>query len=130
MEDIDMAAGTIGADRDSPYHGDYNLPNPLRLLPDESGVIVGSGLIFNSADLTYRTAMGLSFADVAFYGGRFYLIDTVGDLTQLRVLSARFDVLAASYHTGRAKRLFVNGSQLVLVTEKVGGGLLVHFLML
>ena len=128
MVDVDPVAGTMGAERDSPYHGNYSLPNPLRLLPDESAVMVGSGLFFNTADLTYRTSMGLSFVDVAFHNGRYYLIDTVGDTTQLRVLSSTFDILSASYHPGRAKRVFVHGGELVLVTEVSTGQLQVRIL--
>ncbi|RKH64045.1 hypothetical protein [Corallococcus aberystwythensis] len=128
MVDVDPVAGTMGAERDSPYHGNYSLPNPLRLLPDESGVMVGSGLFFNAADLTYRTSMGLSFVDVAFHNGRYYLIDTVGDTTQLRVLSSTFDILSASYHPGRAKRVFVHNGELVLVTEVSTGQLQVRIL--
>ncbi|MFP2898782.1 hypothetical protein [Corallococcus sp. 4LFB] len=130
MVDVDPVAGTLGAERDSPYHGDYNLPNPIRLLPDESGVMVGSGLFFNAADLTYRTSLGLSFVDVAFHNGRYYLIDTVGDTTQLRVLSSTFDILSASYYPGVAKRVFVHGGELVLVTGVSTGQLQVRILAL
>ncbi|CAM4322413.1 hypothetical protein COSO111634_37415 [Corallococcus soli] len=128
MVDVDPVAGTMGVERDSPYHGNYSLPNPLRLLPDESAVMVGSGLFFNTSDLTYRTSLGLSFVDVAFHEGRYYLIDTVGDTTQLRVLSSTFDILSASYHAGRAKRVFVHGGELVLVTEARPGQLQVRIL--
>ncbi|WP_404369248.1 hypothetical protein ACIHQR_06220 [Corallococcus coralloides] len=128
MVDVDPVAGTLGAERDSPYHGDYNLPNPIRLLPDESGVLVGSGLFFNAADLTYRTSMGLSFVDAAFHNGRYYLIDTVGNTTQLRVLSSTFDILSAGYYPGLAKRVFVHDGELVLVTEVRTGQLQVRIL--
>jgi len=114
---IDQAGGTLGAEIDSPYHGDYSLPNPIRLLPDESGVVVGSGIIFNAADLTYRTSLGLSFVDIAFLGDRIYLIDTIGEMTQLRVLSSGFEILSADYFSGQAVRLFAHGDELVLVTR-------------
>jgi hypothetical protein len=117
MVPIDLAAGKLGAETDSPYHGSYSLPNPIRLLPDESGVVVGSGLVFNAADLTYRTSIGLTFADVAFLGDRIYLIDTVGTTTQLRTLSSTFDILSAEYFPGQALRLFAYAGQLVLVTQ-------------
>lgn len=124
---VDHLAGTLGADVGSPYHGDYSLPSPIRLLPDESGVIVGSGLIFEAADLTYRTSIGLSFQDVAFLGDRIYLVDTVGELTQVRVLSSSFDLLAADYFPGQALRVFARGGELVLVT-RVGDEVTVSFL--
>ncbi len=128
MVELDLATGKVGVDTDSPYHGSYNLPNPLRLLPDESGVIVGSGLIFNAADLSYRSSIGLTFQDIAFYGERMYLIDTVGDTTQLRVLNSTYDIVSAQYFPGAAKRVFTYGDRLVLITEGRTGGLQVRFL--
>ncbi|QRK13737.1 hypothetical protein JQX13_21485 [Archangium violaceum] len=130
MVDVEPTTGTLGNETDSPYHGSYSLPNPLRLLPDESGVIVGSGLIFNAKDLTYRTSLGLSFQDIAFHGDRLYLIDTVGDMTQLRVLSSTFDILSAQYYPGTAERVFVYKNQLVLVTAGASGGLQVRLITL
>lgn len=117
MVPIDAAAGTLGAEVDSPYHGDYALPNPLRLLPDESGLLVGSGLVFEASDLTYRTSLGLSFVDVAFLEDRLFLVDTVGTTTQLRVLNGHYDILAADWFPGQACRLFAWGGELVLVTQ-------------
>ncbi|SDE71424.1 hypothetical protein [Myxococcus virescens] len=119
---VDMEAGTLGAEIDSPYHGAYNLRAPLRLWPDGSAVVTGSGLLFNAADLTYRTSIGLSFVDIAFHGERLYLIDTVGDRTQLRVLNHRFDILSAAYYPGAAQRVFVHNGQLVLLTSTGSNG--------
>lgn len=117
MQPISLTDGTLEADKDSPYHGAYDLPNPLRLLPDESGVIVGSGLIFNTADLTYRTSLGLTFTDIAFAQDKLYLIDPVGSTTQLRVLNSTFDILSAQYFSGAPKRAFAFGDKIVLVTQ-------------
>lgn len=119
---VDMAAGRLGAEVESPYHGDFLLTPPLRVLPDGSAFILGSGLLFNTADLTYRTSVGLSFVDMQFRGDRLYLIDTVGDMTQLRVLNSRFDILSAAYYPGTALRVFVHRDRLVLLTTARGGG--------
>jgi hypothetical protein len=121
MVTVDQATGTLGLEVDSPYHGNYFLPNPIRLLPDESGVIVGSGIIFDAVDLTYETSLGLSFADVAFLGDRLYLVDAIGATTQLRVLSSGFDILSAEYFAGSPRRLFAYGGELVLLTQGTAG---------
>lgn len=122
--DIDMVSvsgGMLGGEDDSPYHGDYSLPNPIRLLPDQSGVIVGSGNIFNASDLTYRSSIGLTFTDVAFHSGKMYLIDSVGTNTQIRVLDSALSIVRASYYPGKGRRIFAYQGQLVLVTENNGG---------
>lgn len=115
-----VADDTLSADEDSPYHGDYLLPSPIRLLPDESGVIVGSGQIFDAADLRYRGSVGLAFEDVAFHQSRLYLIDTVGENTQVRALDAAYEIVAAGYFPGTARRVFVWNEQLVLITARGG----------
>jgi hypothetical protein len=125
---VDMAAGRLGSELESPYHGDYSLWAPLRLLPDGSAFILGSGLLFNTADLTYRTSIGLRYVDIAFHGDRMYLIDTVGEMTQLRVLNSRFDILSAAYYPGTALRIFVHGDKLVLLTKARTSGFEVRIL--
>lgn len=115
--DIDDVTGTLGSEVDSPYHGDYSLPNPIRLLPDESAIIVGSGILFSTADLSYQTAMGLSFTDVAFANGNYYLADTVGAQTQIRVVDGAFNILSAHYVDGAPRALFRHEDALVLVAE-------------
>jgi hypothetical protein len=127
MVPVNLAEGLLGTDTDSPYHGAYSLPNPVRLLPDESGVIVGSGLVFAATDLTYRTSLGLTFTDVAFVGDRIYLVDPVGSMTQLRVLSSTFDILSADWVDGAPLRLFAWNGELVLVGQG-GTSLEVRFL--
>jgi hypothetical protein len=117
MVPVDLAQGLLGNDVDSPYHGSYSLPNPLRLLPDESGVMVGSGLVFSATDLSYRTSLGLTFTDVAFVADRIYLVDPVGSMTQLRVLSSTFDILSAEWVDGPPLRLFAWNGELVLVGQ-------------
>ncbi|NMO18236.1 hypothetical protein HPC49_17365 [Pyxidicoccus fallax] len=125
---VDMTAGRIGNELESPYHGSYNLSSPLRLLPDGSAFILGSGLLFNTSDLTYRSSIGLQFVDVAFHGDRMYIIDTVGGTTQLRVLNSRFDILSAAYYPGTALRIFSHGGKIVLLTSVGSGGFEVRIL--
>ncbi|MEM7435512.1 MAG: hypothetical protein AAF436_10205 [Myxococcota bacterium] len=115
--DIDDVNGTLSEEVDSPYHGDYSLPNPIRLLPDESAIIVGSGLLFSTTDLSYQSAMGLSFTDVAFANDNYYLADSVGAMTQIRVLDAAFNILSAHYVDGAPRALFRHNDALVLVAE-------------
>jgi hypothetical protein len=116
-EQVNLPGGTLGGDSDSPYHGSYALPNPLRLLPDESGVIVGSGIIFNTTDLTYRTSIGLPFDDIAFLDTSLYLIDQNGPSTRLRTLSATFDIVSTREFPGAPRTLFAHDGGLVLITE-------------
>lgn len=114
MESVD--GGVLGSEYASPY-GDYNIQPPLRLLRDESGVVTGSGLIFNTSDLSYRTSLGLSFTDIAFVDSRLYLIDSVEAYTQLRVLAADYSIVDTSYFTGVPVRIFPWQGKLLLLTR-------------
>ncbi len=118
---IDLANRQLGAEVDSPYHGDYSLPNPLKLWPGESQVVVGSGLIFKTTDLTYVGSLGLVFADLAFLDGRLYLLSASGASSQVTVLDASSNILGAAYWSGSPISLWAFGNQLVLVTATGGG---------
>lgn len=128
MVDIDVNNGTLGPEIDSPYHGDYTLTSPIRLLPDESAVVIGSGLFFSTNDLSYLNSFGLAFTDLVFYSGNYYLIEQVGDTSEIVVLDAGFNILSATYHPGTPRRAFAYGTDLILITEVSTNTLEVSFL--
>ncbi len=103
LNKVSVSGGVLGGEIDSPYHGDYSLPNPIRILPS-----------------TYRPSLGLTFNDVAFHASKIQLVDTVGSNTQLRTLDSGFTILGARWFPGTAKRIFEYGEELVLVTENGG----------
>lgn len=119
---VPLTASALGAEVDSPYHGSYILSGRLTLLPDETGILVGSGIIFETRDLTYRTSIGLSFADAVFHGGNLYLAEQPNaSSTKIRVLDSAFNILGTTSYPGGVARLFVWQSQLVMVmTTSVG----------
>ena len=113
---VTLTGGALGAEVDSPYHGSYDLSGRLTLLPDESGVLVGSGIIFETKDLTYRTAIGLSFTDAAFHDGKLYLAQPQASSTVIRVLDASYNIVATATYPGQVARLFVWQGKLVMVS--------------
>ena len=115
--DVDFVTGTISEETDSPYHGSYSLPNPIRIVPDESMVVVGSGNFFNTSDLTYATSFGLAFEDLAFIGADYFLLQAVGPNSEIIRLDAGFNILSATWFTGEPRRLFAWDGDLYLVTR-------------
>lgn len=113
---VTLTGGALGAEVDSPYHGSYDLSGRLTLLPDESGVLVGSGIIFETKDLTYRTAIGLSFTDAAFHDGKLYLAQPQASSTVIRVLDASYNIVATATYPGQLARMFVWQGKLVMVS--------------
>ena len=127
--DVNTSMGTLSAEVDSPYHGSYSLPNPLRLTPDEQYVIVGNGNYFTVEALEYATSFGLSFDDLVFYGGDLHLLDSIGQLAQIRVLDSAFNILHAEFVPGEARRFFEYDDELAVITA-TATGIEVRFLSL
>lgn len=116
----------LGNEVETPYHGDYSLPTPIRLTPDESSVVVGSGVHFHTADLTYATSFGLAFTDVVFHGGLAHLLTASGGQTVIRSLDSTFSIVASRTVAGTPLRGFLHGDQLVVLTQGASG-FQVHF---
>lgn len=127
--DVNTTMGTLSEEVDSPYHGSYSLPSPLRLTPDEQYVIVGNGNYFTVEALEYATSFGLSFDDLVFYGGDLHLLDSIGQLAQIRVLDSAFNILHAEFVPGEARRFFEYDDELAVITA-TATGIEVRFLSL
>ncbi len=61
------AEGHAGELLESPYHGDYPAGNRQFLFPGGQRIVEDSGIVYNSADLTYNGSLQGSFEDLAFY---------------------------------------------------------------
>lgn len=58
FEVIDPATGMITQEGETPYHGAYNTLGVIRVSGDGTRVLLGSGDIYNGADLTWATSVG------------------------------------------------------------------------
>ena len=118
--DIDTRTGALGQLHDSSHHDEDFVSKPIRVLPDESRVVVGSGSFFDSSDLSYVTSFGFSFHDIAFHDGLYYLalqMGQMGQLTQIKVLDSDFyEVCYVDLLAGGPQALFVFENELVAVT--------------
>ncbi len=122
-QDVDMEKGTLGQNKDSPYHGDYSLRAPLRLFPGEDRLGVGSGLVFNTADLTFDGSMGCGFTDLAFHGDTLFLLNGDRENAIVTEMTQRYEEFTETVFAGRPIRLFVHGDSMVVITEAKEGGI-------
>src|SRR5262249_52508311 len=60
--------GSIGASKDSPYHGDYPDANAVYVFPTGTKVLDSAGILYNVSDLTYAGSVAGAVNDIAFYG--------------------------------------------------------------
>lgn len=82
------ASGQILSNTDSPYHGDYSMGNPLRMIKDETTLITGSGTMFSTLDLTYSGDIGMSFTDLVGDGinGKLFILSSNSGLNKLVIV--------------------------------------------
>lgn len=60
--------GALGAQTDSPYHGDFPSAQRTFVFPDDSKVADDSGTVYQTQNLSYTNALNGSFLDLAFAG--------------------------------------------------------------
>jgi len=114
---VNQAAGTLGSQTDSPYHGGYTFTHPLRLFPDHSRISVASGVIFSTNDLTIAGGLGTSYVDMRFNDEQPILIRSASSQTELVFLNPDFSIASTQLLTGTPLRLFVWNSRLFVITQ-------------
>ncbi|MCM2356587.1 MAG: hypothetical protein NDI77_00385 [Geobacteraceae bacterium] len=67
---VDPVTGAIAEIKDSPYHGDYYLGMPMRIIKNGTRIAVASGATFSSSslssqDLQYNGNIGYAYVDLA-----------------------------------------------------------------
>ena len=127
------ASGAIVEEGESPYHGDYAMLHPLRVSPDGSAVLIGSGVIFNGTNLQYANALSNNIEEAAWSGSLLLTVSgswtspdhfaqiwspTYAPLKQLPVLGSAFHIIS----TGANPYLvYVNGGVPQFVEWRLAG---------
>ena len=81
-EVIDQASGQITNAGETPYHGDYNIEPPIRVSPDGTRVLLGTGDLYRRSNLTWAGALGRTFTDAEWQDN---LLVTVNASAQLEI---------------------------------------------
>ncbi len=80
-----IPTGGIGASMDTPLHGTSLFVHPIRLSPDGSVAVLGSGAIFNANNLAkLPIALANSVRDITWHGGQIKTTRTVSGKIQLQ----------------------------------------------
>lgn len=110
-------AGEITSAGETPYHGDFSVTKPIRVSPDGSRVVIGSGVVFNADGLTIAANLANGFTDAVWSGGRLITLREIGGVSQLQTWEGD------QFLPGSAVRQF-NGAPLRLL-DTVQGLLLI-----
>ena len=65
-----LSDGSIGEDQDSPYHSSTGIKHPIRVSPDGSIVVLGSGRIYDAISLEYIDDLPTPVMDAIWSDGR------------------------------------------------------------
>ncbi|HWH69793.1 MAG TPA: fibronectin type III domain-containing protein, partial [Candidatus Sulfotelmatobacter sp.] len=77
--------GGIGASIDSPLHDSAGFTHPIRVAPDGSIVVLGSGAIHNALTLArLTTSLANSFTDAAWLGGELRTVRNISGVAQFQ----------------------------------------------
>lgn len=119
-----LAPGEIGQKMDSPLHTSSGFTHPIRVSPDGSVVVLGSGYLHDGLTLA-RLPYSLAGAvrDAAWIGGKLFTIrDTAGSVQLQEWSSPSYESVQAKYLAGTSIGLLaVPGTKLLAITAGTGG---------
>ncbi|MGA7297960.1 MAG: hypothetical protein WBW92_10675 [Rhodanobacteraceae bacterium] len=111
------ADGSIVDAGESPYHGEVSAQIPIRVSPDGSQIVIGSGQIFEAGGLTFSGDLQRSVSDVAWSGGNLYAIaETPAPALFIR-FSPTYAVTSAGRVRGTPRRLVPAGNNFLYVAD-------------
>lgn len=113
-------AGALGSAGESPYHGEIRTIHPLRVSPDGTTVVLGSGEIFDAHTLVRRDALSNDVAAIAWNQGTLFTLRPLGGGTELQKWGTHLEVAAHRTLPGTPLRLFGRGADLLAVTSVDG----------
>ncbi|RYH05463.1 MAG: fibronectin type III domain-containing protein, partial [Alphaproteobacteria bacterium] len=117
------AAGLITGGGETPYHGDFTPTKPIRVSPDGTQIVIGSGVVFTANGLTKISSLANGFTDAAWHGGRLVTVRLINGVSQLQTWNgAQFTVGAdVRQVSGTPLRLLpLDAARLLLITQVEG----------
>ncbi|MCB1577795.1 MAG: hypothetical protein KDI81_10810 [Xanthomonadales bacterium] len=110
------ANGAIVAEGESPYHGEVNAVTPIRVSPNGSRIIIGSGQVFESAGLTFAGNLNSTVADIGWLNGDLYAV-TPEPGPRLRRYNATYQVVQSGRVRGTPRRILPSSDGFVYVAD-------------
>lgn len=118
-ENIDLE-GVLGAEGESPYHDSTGFVHPIRVKPDGSVVLLGSGRIFTAVTLTLTNALSNDIADADWLNSNLFTVRPLGSGTQLQSWASNYLQSGAVTLSGTPLRLLAVGQKLEAITLSGG----------
>jgi hypothetical protein len=118
---VDQSSGQIGTLVDSPYHGAFEIKPPIRVSPNGSNVLLGSGDIYDANSLVWLNRMPAGFADVRWTDtGGTVMLQANGTNSQVVRRDNNGDIAELVQFSGEPLAILPFGDDYVVVTD-LGG---------
>lgn len=110
--------GTIAGVGETPYHGSYQIQPPIVMSPDDQYVMLGSGDIYDAADLTwYRSLLNDFVTAIWDDNGTITAVEDTGSATRIHRYNANFVWQGEENRAGTPLALLGHAGGYVLVTH-------------
>ena len=121
-EDISQVNGTITADGETPYHGDYVIAPPIRISQDGSKVLLGSGDIYDANSLNWVSSLGAQFVDAVWFSDVLVLATSNDIEDEIQFWDAdKQQVLSRNIVSGTTEAILLFGTDVVRVATDING---------
>ncbi|MCC7019522.1 MAG: hypothetical protein IT332_07195 [Ardenticatenales bacterium] len=118
-EEIDEF-GRIAGEFESPYHSEFEVDHPVRVAPDGSVVVLGTGDVYEAIGLRQIRNLSTRIDDAAWQAGRLFTITRAAEGTRVRAWGSDWKVIGERTIDGRPLRIFPADDGLVVVTLRLG----------
>jgi hypothetical protein len=119
-EDIGVD-GKLGQEMDSPYHDGAGVSHPVRVSPDGSTVLLGSGRMFDGLSLTQTRDLSTAITDALWVDGTLCTLENGSGGSLLRAWSASTNSTTKELSLeGTPLRMFDTGRDLLVITLEEG----------
>ncbi|HSH78260.1 MAG TPA: ELWxxDGT repeat protein, partial [Herpetosiphonaceae bacterium] len=103
-ENID-ANGSLGTQQDSPYHDSAGITHPIRVAPDGSVVVLGSGRIYDAITLAQVNTLSNNISD-AVWGSTLLSLRPLNGNSEIQMWGSNYGVIRSREVDGTPLRIF------------------------
>lgn len=123
-------AGTFGNQVDTPYHGDITTRYPIRVTPDGSAILLGSGKFYDAYSLLVNNSLANTIDDAAWMGGRLYTARALSGGTEVQSWAQNnYQLVGSRTISGDLLRIYRVTDNQLLVISSLGGRTLLTSLL-
>ncbi len=108
--------GKIGNSMDTPYHESTGFQHPIRVKPDGTVVLLGSGRIYDALQLNQLGVLSNAILDADWQAGTLFTLRSLDGVSQVQQWDRNYFQAGAVRALGAPLRLFALDSDLLIVT--------------